>query len=207
MAIRQEKRKRFQFPCSCINCHLLDITLYEASGTFKGTKPQILKWREYFNIFCCYQDSEFFDLMSQQYNTYELQELLQAIIVHQFVNCYLISQDYFFLYADKIIQHRIPLVARVFGEEIYIREDEKFENFLSPSDLFSVVIPRFWKEVFYNEIVQCDKYVIVNVEIKKAVCDNLLRDPTSTTTLPRYRTEAYWIGLVEKNEGRDKLPP
>lgn len=142
----------------------------------------------------------------QQFNTYRLQEMLQIILVHQFVRGYLISEEYFFLYANLIIKKKIPISASVYGEDCYIREDEKFESYLHPSDIFAVNIPVFWKELFYNELQFHSSSYVTNFYIPKAVYDNLLRDPANTTTKLDPGQEAKQIGIDEL-EGLDKLPP
>lgn len=143
----------------------------------------------------------------QQFNTYKLQELFQIVMVHQFNSGYCISDEYLILYIHEIIQSRVPLTVNIFGEEEYLRYDEKSENYLHPSDVFMVNIPKLWKKVFYNDLLFYQNSFVSNVYIRKAVCDTLMLGPASTTILPPTRTEASRLGLEEKNEGLDKLPP
>lgn len=162
-------------------------------------------WRQRFKQFCCYQDSELLQQIMNQFNDYHLQECFQAILVHQFLQGYLISSEYQVLYANKIIEHNVPISADLFGEMFYLRCDEKDQNYLHPSDLYSVVVPRLWKEVFYNDIFMYDKGKIANFSAH-VVHNSLLRDPACKATTAVQLTETSANSSVEQ-EGLDKRPP
>lgn len=156
----------FDFPCSCINCYSVEVAFHELKHKFSCTPGILRSWKALFKKFCVEEDSEIFESICAQFRTHEAQEQFQVILLHQFKQGYLISEEYFFLYADLLIKDQIPISANVFGEEVFLRKDEKFESYLHPSDIFSVNIPKFWKRLFYNELFMYSKSFITNTYIQ-----------------------------------------
>lgn len=195
------------YTCSCLNCYLLDITFVQCKKQLTGTNFQKIAWRRVFDIFCCDLDSDTTQILFEQFNTRDLQEKFHIALIDQFSRGFLISQEYLFLYMHKIIENNVPISANVFGDDRYLRFDEKEENYMHPSDVFSVNIPKFWKELFFNEYYFYDSRFISNF-IEPKVCNSLQRDPANMidTTLKTIYGLAL-IDLVQRNEGKDKLPP
>lgn len=191
----------FDFPCSCINCYLIEVAFHGLKYKFSCTPGILRAWKALFKKFCVEEDSEIFELICDRFRTHKAQEQFQIILLHQFKQGYLISEEYFFLYADLLIKDRVPISAEVFGEEIFLREDEKHENYLHPSDIFSVNIPKFWKRLFYNELFMYCHSFISNTYIQP----QLIKILNTTTRVTRGPEQ-----LVEGSsclESQDLRPP
>lgn len=163
-------------------------------------QPDLLYlWKNQFKRFCCYEDSENIKIISNQFNTYELQEKFQISLIYQFVNKFLISDEYIFLFIDKLIEHKVPISASVYGEEQYLREDEKNECYLHPSDLYAIEVPRLWRRVFNN----CN-YRLLNHAEQPAVQIKILQSKSTTTWHALGYTQCSGKVYVDIS---DKFPP
>lgn len=165
-------------------------------------KPGILRaWKALFKKFCVEEDSEIFEIICSQFRDYKSQEQFQIILLHQFNRGYLISEEFFFLYADLVIKDCVPLSAVIFGEERFLREDEKYESYLHPSDIFSINVPKLWKKVFYNELFMYNQSFVTNSYIQPQLIKIL-----NVTTRAMYGPEKPEEGL-SCLESQDLRPP
>lgn len=192
----------FDFPCSCVNCYLVEVAFHELKHTFSCSSAILRKWKALFKKFCVEEDSEIFDQICSQFKDYKAQEQFQIILLHQFKQGYLISEEYFFLYADLLIKDRIPISANVFGEELFLRDDERCESYLHPTDVFSVHIPKFWRKLFYNELTMYSHSYITNTYIQPQMIKTL----STTTRVMHNGPEHFMVGL-RCLESPDLRPP
>lgn len=150
---------------------MFEIIYYEE---FRKDKSNVL-WKDQFKRFCVEESSEIMELIMNTYKTLESLEKVQIILAHQFKRKYLISDEYLMLYIQRIIDNKIPLTASIYGEENFIREDERYEEYLHPNDIMSVNIPKFWKNLFYNELLFHSNSYVTNVYLaKRAVLDRVI---------------------------------
>lgn len=164
------------------------MAYYELKRKFNCSDKILRIWKALFKKFCVEEDSEIFESICSQFRNHKEQEQFQIILLHQFKQGYLISEEYFFLYAALIIENKVPLSANVFGEEVFLRDDEKYESYLHPSDIFSVNIPKFWKRLFYNELFFYNNGYITNTYIQPQLI-KILNTTTRVMHGPERTTE------------------